>query len=168
MSMGTIEGKERRFTGYHMLAAMVAFFGVVIGVNFWLAYEAETSWTGLMAKNGYVPSQQFNTELAEARVQKERGWRSALSYRNGALELTLVDSSGGGIVLDNVTAELGRPAFDGQDRKLALTHRGRGVYAAMVDLPLGAWDVRIDGGDGGRKFRRESRMIISAGTGREK
>ncbi len=167
MSMGTIDRKERRFTGYHMLASMVAFFGVVFAVNFWLAYEAETTWTGLIAKNGYAPSQQFNAELAAARAQQERGWHSALAYRNGTLELRLADKSGSAVILDNMTAELGRPAYDGQDRKLPLTHRGHGVYTALVDLPHGAWDVRIDGGNGDHAFRRESRMIISAGTGQE-
>lgn len=167
MSTGMIDGKERRFTGYHMLAAMIAFFGVVVGVNFWLAYEAETTWTGLMARNGYAPSQHFNTELAEARAQKERGWRSTLGYAGGKLEFTLVDKMGDPVVLENVTAELGRPAYDGQDRKVTLIHRGHGVYSTSTELPHGAWDVRIDGGSGERKYRRESRMIVSTGTGQE-
>lgn len=162
-----IDGKERRFTGWHMLAVMVAFFGVVFAVNFWLAYEAETTWTGLMARNGYAPSQNFNAELARARVQKERGWRSGLSYRNGAIEFTLVDRSGNAVVLDAVTAEFGRPAYDGQDRKVPLTHRGDGVYTAAVDLKHGAWNVRIDGGAGDRTYRRESRLIISGASGQE-
>lgn len=167
MSTGMIDRKERQFTGRHMLAAMIAFFGVVFAVNFWLAYEAETTWTGLIAKNGYAPSQKFNEELARARIQKERGWRSGLTYTNGTLAFTLVDRSGGAVVLEAVTAELGRPAYDGQDRKVALIHRGHGIYTAAVDLQFGAWDVRIDGGKNDRTYRRESRLIVSAGTGQE-
>ena len=43
--------KQFRFTGYHMLAIMVAFFGVVIAVNLTMATFASRSWTGLVVEN---------------------------------------------------------------------------------------------------------------------
>ncbi|RWK14298.1 FixH family protein, partial [Mesorhizobium sp.] len=52
--------KPRVFTGRHMLAIILAFFGVVIAVNLTMATLANTSWTGLVVENTYVASQQFN------------------------------------------------------------------------------------------------------------
>jgi nitrogen fixation protein FixH len=37
------------FTGYHMLAILVAFFGVIISVNLLMAYYANSSWSGLIS-----------------------------------------------------------------------------------------------------------------------
>lgn len=52
--------KSRAFTGRHMLATILTFFGVVIAVNLTMATLASTSWTGLVVENTYVASQQFN------------------------------------------------------------------------------------------------------------
>ena len=41
----------RRFTGYHMLAWIVGFFMVVIGVNAVMATIAERSFTGTVGEN---------------------------------------------------------------------------------------------------------------------
>ena len=57
----------RPFTGGHMLAVMVVFFGVVISVNVFLAVVANTSWTGFVVENSYVASQEFNHKAAEGR-----------------------------------------------------------------------------------------------------
>ena len=58
--MNTRERKPAEFTGRHMLAIMLAFFGVIIAVNLVMATLASKSWTGLVVKNTYVASQQFN------------------------------------------------------------------------------------------------------------
>ena len=46
-----------RFTGFHMLACMIVFFGVIVAVNLTMATLASQSWTGLVVKNSYVASQ---------------------------------------------------------------------------------------------------------------
>ena len=58
--MTTDAKKPFTFTGWHMLAIMLAFFGTIITVNFTMAYLATSSWSGLVVKNTYVASQQFN------------------------------------------------------------------------------------------------------------
>ena len=54
----------REFTGKHMLAIMIAFFGVVFAVNFTMVYFSRHSWTGLVVENSYVASQEFNEKTA--------------------------------------------------------------------------------------------------------
>ena len=41
------------FTGWHMVGVMCLFFGTIISVNLYLAYQANHSWTGLVVKNSY-------------------------------------------------------------------------------------------------------------------
>ena len=88
------KNSEFRFTGWHMLTCMIAFFGVIIVVNFTMASFASKSWTGLVVKNSYVASQKFNDELAVAEAQQARGWRSQVAYENGELVFQLFDKSG--------------------------------------------------------------------------
>ena len=71
--------KDKEFTGRHMLAIIVSFFGVIIAVNMTLVYFAVQSWSGLVVKNSYVASQKFNKTLEKAALQRARGWTSALS-----------------------------------------------------------------------------------------
>lgn len=56
--------KPKEFTGRHMLAIMLAFFGVIIAVNGVMATFATRSWSGLVVENTYVASQQFNERAA--------------------------------------------------------------------------------------------------------
>jgi nitrogen fixation protein FixH len=68
-----------------MLLIMLGFFGLIIGVNLTMAYLAVGSWPGLVVKNSYVASQQFNATLRDAAHQADLGWTGTLEYRDGAL-----------------------------------------------------------------------------------
>ena len=50
------------FTGWHMFTIICMFFGTIITVNMILAFNAGSTWTGLVVKNTYVASQIFNEE----------------------------------------------------------------------------------------------------------
>jgi nitrogen fixation protein FixH len=54
----------RRFTGRHMTGILVAFFGVVMTVNFTMAYVAISGFGGTVVDNSYVASQNYNRWLA--------------------------------------------------------------------------------------------------------
>ncbi|MEO0913737.1 MAG: FixH family protein, partial [Pseudomonadota bacterium] len=75
----TILGTEK-FTGWHMFAVMVLFFGTIISVNLTLAYFASQSWTGLVVKNSYVASQHFNEDQARLKAQKLLYWVEKLEH----------------------------------------------------------------------------------------
>ncbi|TIU14500.1 MAG: cytochrome oxidase, partial [Mesorhizobium sp.] len=75
--------RPREFTGRHMLATILAFFGVVIAVNLTMATFASTSWTGLVVENTYVASQQFNRKAEEGRAQAALGWTGKLTISSG-------------------------------------------------------------------------------------
>ena len=64
MSMATVRTKQ--FTGKHMLASIVAFFGVIIRRQLHHGLLANSTWSGLVVANGYVASQSFDKDLATA------------------------------------------------------------------------------------------------------
>ncbi|HET9398451.1 MAG TPA: FixH family protein [Sphingomicrobium sp.] len=62
------------FSGRHMTAILVAFFGVVIAVNFTMALFATRTFGGVVVENSYVASQKYNGWLDAARRQEQLGW----------------------------------------------------------------------------------------------
>lgn len=132
----------REFTGWHMIGVMVLFFGTIITVNMIMAYFALSSWTGLVVKNSYVESQHFNEHTEERQRMAALGWKGVAGYENGSLVFSLHDRDGAPVLAD-VTAKVGRPAFDRYDRELVLEQAGEGSYRAPTDLPGGIWNADV-------------------------
>lgn len=153
---------ERTFTGKHMFALMAAFFGIVIAVNVTMAWFAEQSWTGLVVQNSYVASQEFNQMLEAAREQKARGWRTAIAYEDDRLSLQIVSRAGKPVLLDRLTAVIGRPAEDRSDHTIGFVYAGGGLWVAQTELGHGVWQIRIDGNKGDEPFRLDARMVVNS------
>jgi nitrogen fixation protein FixH len=79
-----------KFTGQHMTAILVAFFGVVVVVNFTMAGYASSTFGGIVVENSYVASQHFNRWLDEARAEDRLGWDAVTAWRpDGRLAITV-------------------------------------------------------------------------------
>jgi nitrogen fixation protein FixH len=153
---------SRQITGRHVFAAMAAFFGVVIAVNTVLAVFATTSWTGLVVENGYVASQRFNRDLAEARRQAALGWKEEFGYVSGRLQLTLKDKQGRALTRSSVSVKLERPSTDEEDRSVVLPETMTGVYTLPIELKPGQWDADITArASSGEEMRRIYRLLVS-------
>lgn len=149
------------FTGRRMLAVMLGFFGVVIGVNAALAIFSSTSWTGLVVKNSYVASQHFNEYLARARRQQALGWRSTLGYAGGALHFNLMGRDGAPLPGMRVEVTLRRPTHEGEDRRVVLTPSTGGGYGGALALPKGTWNADVAATDTiGRHYQRAFRLWV--------
>jgi len=135
--------RTRTFTGRHMLAAMVAFFGVIVAVNLTMAAFAMKSWTGLVVKNSYVASQEFNDRAEAGRARAALGWQGELAYSDGELRYTLVHDNGSAVALTDVQVALGRPAYEAEDATIALAPMGDGGFGSSVELDDGQWIVRV-------------------------
>jgi nitrogen fixation protein FixH len=132
------EQASRPFTGRHMLMIMLGFFGTVIAVNMTMVYFAAQSWTGLVVKNSYVASQEFNATTAKLE-QAAADVHSAVSYESGKLSLSLTDNKGKAVNATNVSLKLGRPSHEGKDHVIALAALGNGIYSAEHVLATGQW-----------------------------
>ena len=118
---------QKQFTGRHMLASIVAFFAVIIGVNLVMAYLANSTWSGLIVKNGYVASQSFGKDLAIAKSQEARGWTVVLSHDGNQVKLNFSDRISQKLSRLTVTGQLRRPTTDKLDQKLTFTPAGAGT-----------------------------------------
>lgn len=149
----------RPFTGRHMLLSMIAFFGVIIAVNILLMVMALTTDNGLVVKNSYVASQDFNRKLADARAQAVLNWSVDIAHADGVTTLTYRDADDQPLTGLRVRARIGRPVTDRDDRQVTLYEGAAGTYTFAGLMPSGYWDVdaiALDAED--RQFRRIFRL----------
>ncbi|WP_439501392.1 FixH family protein [Aminobacter ciceronei] len=158
--MSTRAIQPRAFTGRHMLAIMVAFFGVIIAVNLLMATFARTSWTGLVVQNTYVASQQFNERVAEQRAQAALGWKGKLTIVNGEIHYSLTDAAGAPVAIDSVTASFRRPAYEAEDWQVSLQREADGTFSIATPLRDGIWIVSTEASVANREPYREARRIV--------
>jgi nitrogen fixation protein FixH len=135
---------EHPFTGWHMLAAVVGFFGVVVAVNIGMAIVASRSWTGLVVANSYVASQEFEEKRVAHEAQKDAGWISSLTYGDGSVRLVVTDASGARVELGGVSVLLNRPVGGHDDQTLDLLKTPDGTYEAPASLGKGIWEANVD------------------------
>jgi len=144
------------FTGWHMLAIMLLFFGTIISVNVTMAYLATSSWSGLLVQNTYVESQRFDEEVALEKEMQLRGWRSELTLATDAVNYRLVDAEGRPVIADTVTVSLSRPVGVDLDQQVMLAHAGDGFYRAAVPLQPGQWVAKVVAMDEGALLYRDT------------
>jgi nitrogen fixation protein FixH len=153
----------RRFTGWHMLAIMVAFFGVVIGVNVMMARLALSTFSGEVVENSYVASQRFNGWLAAAKADQALGWTATMATTSGVLTVTLHDRQGQPLAHARLTGIASHPLGSAVQQDLRLRETGAGIYTAP--LPAGRWQIHLQAQDGGHRWRTTGEVTSTAGTG---
>ncbi|WP_298667950.1 FixH family protein [uncultured Sphingomonas sp.] len=148
----------RRFTGWHMAAILVAFFGVVIAVNVTMATFAATTFGGVVVENSYVASQHYDRWLAEARAQDKAGWRAVPAAAAGRLAIALT-RRGDAVADAALTATARHPLGRAPDQKLTLRWDAAAArYLADQPLPPGRWLIEIIGARGAERLRFEDEV----------
>ena len=144
------------FTGKHMLAILLSFFGVVIAVNFTMAYFAVSSWTGLVVENGYVASQEFNEKAAEARAWAATGIKTELQASADGIRYTVTHPKTGPVAGEKVVAVFRHPVGDKHDFTVTLTPEGRGLFVTDHPVNAGQWIVDLKTTDAGKIVYHEA------------
>ncbi len=145
------------FTGRKVLAAFVAAFGVIIGVNLLMAYYAIGTFPGMDVQNSYVASQNFDTERA---AQLALGWTVSVTYEPGDLVVEVVDKSGRPADVALLNAIVGRPTESRDDQTPQFQQRGGKFHAPMV-LAEGKWNLRLKATAlDGTKFHQRLRFEV--------
>ncbi len=134
---------QSRFTGYHMAVIMVSFFGVVIAVNLTMAWFAVSSWSGLVAEDTYVASQQFNSRAAAMRAMAATGIHGEVTLAPQLISYTLKQRDGSPAIADSVTAHFKRPVGDHQDFQVELLKASEGNFTLAHVVPVGDWIVEV-------------------------
>jgi nitrogen fixation protein FixH len=135
--------QTKEFTGRHMTIIMVLFFGTIIAVNLTMATLANTSWSGLVVKNSYVASQNFNEKAEAARVQDALGWTPVLRFTAGMISVQMQGKSGELIALEQVKIVLRHPVGERSDRQLILVKQADGSFASSEAVAPGVWTVEL-------------------------
>lgn len=135
--------RPKVFTGKHMLAIMVAFFGVIITVNLVMARFAVTTWSGLVVPNTYVASQEFNGRAAQSRAIAALGYQAELSSNADGLSIVFTDDQGAAAFADSIFVQLRRPVGTDQDREMVLMRDPDGIFRATGSLAEGEWIATV-------------------------
>jgi len=142
----------KAFTGRHMAAIMVGFFGVIVAVNFTMARFATATFGGIVVENSYVASQEFNGWLEEAEKQRALGGGAVTTWRpDNRLAVQLSGVPAGAKVKAVARHPLGRLP----DREIAFVPNGEGRFLSTSTLPEGRWLLRLEVTAGGKSWRRE-------------
>ena len=148
--------------GWHVLAALLAFFGAVIAVNATFIALALGSFPGEDVRRSYLQGLQYNDTLAERRTQAALGWQANAALRNdgsgAVLEVTLRGRDGASISTAAVSGDLQWPTTSALDRAVVFEPAGAGRYVARLgELPPGRWRLRAhaERSDGALDFEAE-------------
>jgi nitrogen fixation protein FixH len=143
----------RPFTGWHMTAILVAFFGVVIAVNILMASYAIGTFGGTVVENSYVASQRFNGWLAEARAQRQLGWSVDVASTTDGHVLITPHAPRGDFSHASITAIAAHPLGRLPERTLTFGNTGGAHFVAAELLPAGRWLLHIEVRDNGQDAR---------------
>lgn len=159
------QGGGRPLTGRSVLLMVVAFFGVMLGVNFYMATVAVKTFSGIDADNPYDSGLAYNKEIAAAKAQGLLGWKVDLTRTadGPATEITATvkDKDGQPITGLDVSMHFYYPATRKLDREVVAAAVANGVYSGSAQLTHGQWEVEIDlKRNGKREFRSRNQLTV--------
>ncbi|MEL6551570.1 MAG: FixH family protein [Pseudomonadota bacterium] len=129
----------RELKGWHVLAAFIAFYAVIITVNLTLAFNAVGTFPGLEVKNSYVASQAFDRDRE---AQLALGWEIDLTTEGDELRLAISDARGP-VAPDITRATLGRATHVGEDQEVVFHFDGTTHLGIIEPLGPGNWNLRL-------------------------
>jgi nitrogen fixation protein FixH len=143
------------FTGRHIAAILVVFFGVIVTVNFTMARFASSTFGGIVVENSYVASQEFNGWLEDAKADQALGWDAVTTWRpDGRLALTVSGAPAGTTAEGLARHPLGRLP----DHAIAFERTGDGRFLSREVLPDGRWTLRLALSADGHVWRRDEAL----------
>lgn len=129
----------RRLKGWHVLAIFLGFFGTIITVNLFMAFQAVSTFPGLEAKNGFVSSQSFEQRRD---AQEALGWEVGARLDGGVLAIAFTDAAGRPVEVARMDAIVGKATHVREDRHPEFTYR-LGTFRTPLELPPGNWNIRL-------------------------
>ena len=158
----------RPLTGRMVLVVLLAFFGIVIGVNVTMMRLAISTLPGTEVDSAYSASIGYENEILAAQDQAARDWRVDAHIardRDGiaTLEVEARDKNGQPVSGLAFQGRLERPTDKRADLAVTLSEVGNGLYRGSVAaLARGQWDLVIeaDASGGRRMFLSKNRVML--------
>jgi len=158
----------RPLTGRMVFFMLVAFFGVVVGVNLAMMRFAVQTLPGTEVDSAYSASLAYEKQITAARDQNARKWKvDAHLERSGqggaTLQIEARDSSGRPMSGLTFQGRFERPTDRRADLPVALAEVGIGVYRGSAPaIAPGQWDLVLEGvAAGQRMFLSKNRVLLN-------
>jgi nitrogen fixation protein FixH len=155
-------------TGGKVLLMLLAFFGVVFGVNFLMMALAIGTLPGTEVDSAYSASLGYEKEIAAARDQNARNWKVDAHIQRDpdggtTLQVEARDDSGKPMSGLTFQGRFERPTDRRADRPVQLAEMGIGVYRGAASLiAAGQWDLVLEGTAAGqRMFLSKNRVLLN-------
>jgi nitrogen fixation protein FixH len=159
---------QRQLTGRMVFLMLLAFFGVVIGVNVTMMNFAISTLPGTEVDSPYAASLAYEKEIAAARDQDARHWKVDAHVARAAdgaalLQLTAHDKDGRPVTGLKFAGRFERPTDKRADRAIELSEVGIGVYRGRLGaVAAGQWDLVLEGDKAGqRMFLSKNRVVLN-------
>jgi len=159
---------ERPLTGRKVLAMLITFFGVVIGVNVTMAKLAIKTLPGTEVDSAYTASLGYEKEILAARDQSARNWKvdahiERLAGGAALLQVEARDGDGRPVTGLKFQGRFERPTDKRADLAIALAEVGIGIYRGRLDaVAPGQWDLVLEGDNAsGRMFLSKNRVLLN-------
>ncbi len=148
--------------GWHVLAALLAFFGADIAVNAYFMITAYRTFPGETSVTPYEDGLAYDDTLNQLHAQEALGWRISAGAADPAhLRVQASDRAGAPLRGLGVSGELLRPATESGRKAMAFKETAPGIYAAAAGPLSGAWDLHLTLIDAhGRKALAERRLVL--------
>ena len=159
--MNRVARSPKPLTGRTVFVLLVAFFGVVIGVNLVMMKFAIQTLPGTEVDSAYSASLAYEKEIATAREQNMRNWHVDAQVQRGAdgaamLRVEARDDNGRPLSGLKFQGRFERPTDRRADQAVTLAETGIGIYSGNAALIApGQWDLVLQGD------RAEQRMFLS-------
>lgn len=155
-------------TGRKVLFMLVAFFGVVIGINMVMMKLAILTLPGTDVDSAYSASLAYEKDIAAAHDQNARNWKVAAHLRRDAdgrttLQVEARDDSGNAMSGLKFQGRFERPTDRRADTPVLLAETGIGVYSSSAQqIAPGQWDLVLEAAAAGRRlFMSKNRVVLN-------
>jgi nitrogen fixation protein FixH len=155
-------------TGRKVFLMLLAFFGVVFGVNFLMMTLAIDTLPGTEVDSAYSASLGYEKEIAAARDQNARNWKVDAHIQRDAdggatLQVEARDDSGKPVSGLKFQGRFERPTDRRADQPVALAEMAIGIYRGTAPpIAAGQWDLVLEGAAAGqRMFLSKNRVLLN-------
>jgi nitrogen fixation protein FixH len=155
-------------TGGKVLFMLIAFFGVVLGVNMIMMRLAIQTLPGTEVDSAYAASLAYEKEILAAHDQNTRNWKVDAHIQRGpdggaTLQVEARDSTGRPMSGLKFQGRFERPTDRRADQPVVLAEMGIGIYRGAAPLlAAGQWDLVLEGLAAGRRmFLSKNRVLLN-------
>jgi nitrogen fixation protein FixH len=159
---------SKPLTGRKVFFMLVAFFGVVIGVNLVMMRLAIQTLPGTEVDSAYSASLAYGKEIVAAHDQNVRNWKvDAHVERSGqggaTLQIEARDNNGRPMSGLKFQGRFERPTDRRADLPMVLAEVGIGIYRGSAPaIAPGQWDLVLEGVAAGQRiFLSKNRVLLN-------